>query len=65
MNMPKENSATDQTKKNKRYAFVQREGDDFTCIKLLSLKVSMKRVSYTSMVKLALVKMKILMVPYL
>ena len=34
MNMPKENSHTDQTK-NKKYAFVQKEGDDFTCIKLL------------------------------
>ena len=34
MNMPKENSPTDQTK-NKKYAFVQREGDDFSCIKLL------------------------------
>jgi len=32
--MPKENSPTDQTK-NKKYAFVQREDDDFTCIKLL------------------------------
>ena len=32
--MPKENSPTDQTK-NKKYAFVQREGDDFTSIKLL------------------------------
>ena len=32
--MPKENSPTDQTKNNK-YAFVQKEGDDFTCIKLL------------------------------
>ena len=32
--MPKENSHTDQTK-NKKYAFVQKEGDDFTCIKLL------------------------------
>ena len=32
--MPKENSHTDQTK-NKKYAFVQREGDDFSCIKLL------------------------------
>ena len=32
--MPKENSPTDQTK-NKKYAFVQREGDDFSCIKLL------------------------------
>ena len=35
--MPKENSHTDQTK-NKKYAFVQREGDDFTCIKLLEGK---------------------------
>ena len=32
--MPKENSPTDQTK-NKKYAFVQKEGDDFSCIKLL------------------------------
>ena len=32
--MPKENLPTDQTK-NKKYAFVQREGDDFTSIKLL------------------------------
>ena len=37
MNTPKENSHTDQTK-NKKYAFVQREGDDFTCIKLLQGK---------------------------
>ena len=37
--MPKENSATDQTKKpTKRYAFVQREGDDFTCIKIIDGK---------------------------
>jgi len=42
--MPKENLPTDQTKKNpkknqnqNRYAFVQKEGDDFTCIKLLQL----------------------------
>ena len=35
--MPKENLPTDQTKNNK-YAFVQREGDDFTCIKLLQGK---------------------------
>ena len=35
--MPKENSVTDQTK-NRKYAFVQREGDDFTCIKLLEGK---------------------------
>ena len=34
MNMPKENSLTDQTK-NKRYIFAQRQGDDFSCIKLL------------------------------
>lgn len=41
--MPKENLPTDQTKKNpkknqnqsNKYAFVQKEGDDFTCIKLL------------------------------
>jgi hypothetical protein len=41
--MPKENLPTDQTKKNpkknqnqsSKYAFVQKEGDDFTCIKLL------------------------------
>ena len=32
--MPKENSPTDQTK-NKKYAFVQKDGDDFSCIKLL------------------------------
>ena len=32
--MPKENSPTDQTK-NKRYAFAQRQGDDFSCIKIL------------------------------
>ena len=35
--MPKENLPTDQTK-NSKYAFVQREGDDFTCIKLLQGK---------------------------
>ena len=34
MNTPKENSPTDQTK-NKKYAFVQKDGDDFSCIKLL------------------------------
>ena len=34
MNMLKRNSPTDQTK-NKKYAFVQREGDDFSCIRLL------------------------------
>ena len=37
MNMLKRNSPTDQTK-NKKYAFVQREGDDFSCIKLLEGK---------------------------
>jgi hypothetical protein len=36
--MPKENSVTDQTKKNSKYAFVQRDGDDFSCIKLLQGK---------------------------
>ena len=35
--MPKENSHTDQTK-NKKYAFVQREGDDLSCVKLLEGK---------------------------
>jgi len=34
MNTPKENSPTDKTK-NKRYAFAQRQGDDFSCIKIL------------------------------
>ena len=34
MNMPNKNSVTDQTK-NKRYAFAQRNGDDFSCVKLL------------------------------
>ena len=38
MNMPKENSATDQTKKNKPYVFAQREGDDFACIKIVEGK---------------------------
>jgi len=37
MNMPNKNSHTEQTK-NKRYAFAQREGDDFSCVKLLSGK---------------------------
>jgi len=39
MKSQNENSATDQTKKNqtetKRYAFAQKQGDDFSCIKLL------------------------------
>ena len=34
MSMPKRNSVTDQTK-NKRYVFAQRQGDDFSCVKLL------------------------------
>ena len=35
--MPKENLPTDPKKPNNQnnYAFVQKEGDDFTCIKLL------------------------------
>ena len=33
MNMPKENLHTDKTK-NKRYVFAQKQGDDFSCIKL-------------------------------
>ena len=32
--MPEKNSPTDQTK-NKRYAFAQRQGDDFSCIKIM------------------------------
>ena len=37
MKSQNENSATDQKKKqkNKRYAFAQREGDDFSCIKIM------------------------------
>ena len=37
MNTPEKNSPTDQKKnqKNKRYAFAQREGDDFSCVRLL------------------------------
>ena len=35
MNTQNKNSPTDKTK-NKPYTFVQKEGDDFTCIKLLS-----------------------------
>jgi len=37
MKQQKENSSTDQTKKTpiKRYAFAQKEGDDFSCVKLL------------------------------
>ena len=33
MNMPKENSPTDK-KKNRRYAFAQKEGEEFSCIKI-------------------------------
>ena len=36
MNTPNKNSPTDKT--NKKYTFVQKEGDDFTCIKLLEGK---------------------------
>jgi len=36
MNKQNENSNTDQTKKpTKRYVFAQKQGDDFSCIKLL------------------------------
>jgi len=36
MKSQKENSVTDQTKQeNKRYAFVQKKGDDYSCVKLL------------------------------
>ena len=36
MKQQKENSNTDQTKKpTKRYIFAQKQGDDFSCIKLL------------------------------
>ena len=39
MNKQNENSNTDQTKKtSKRYVFAQKDGDDFTCIKLLEGK---------------------------
>jgi hypothetical protein len=34
MKQQKENSNTDQTK-TKRYAFAQKEGDDFSCVKIL------------------------------
>ena len=37
MNIQKENSHTAKTK-NKKYTFVQKEGDDFSCIKLLAEK---------------------------
>jgi hypothetical protein len=32
--MPKENLVTDQTK-NKKYTFAQRDGDDFSCVKII------------------------------
>ncbi len=36
MNKQNENSNTDQTKKpTKRYIFAQKQGDDFSCVKLL------------------------------
>ena len=36
MNKQNENSNTDQTKqKTKRYAFAQRKGEDFSCIKIM------------------------------
>ena len=36
MNKHNENSNTDQTKtQGKRYAFAQRQGDDFSCIKIM------------------------------
>jgi hypothetical protein len=39
MKSQNENSATDQTKnKSKKYTFVQKDGDDYTCIKLLQGK---------------------------
>jgi hypothetical protein len=36
--MLEKNSATDQTNNKKRYVFVQKEGDDFTCIKIVEGK---------------------------
>ena len=36
MKSQNENSSTDQKKtNNKRYAFAQRQGDDFSCIKIM------------------------------
>lgn len=32
--MPNENLVTDQTK-NKKYTFAQRDGDDFSCVKII------------------------------
>jgi len=45
--MPKENSATDQTK-NKRYVFAQRQGDNFSCIKLTEGPFSEIIYTYTN-----------------
>ena len=59
MNTPKENSPTDQTK-NKRYAFAQRQGDDFSCIKIMD-RVNMKAL-YTNTTMLNYLKQKMLMV---
>jgi len=44
MNTQNENSVTDQTK-NKKYVFVQRDGDDFSCIKIT--EGTYKNVIYT------------------
>ena len=38
MKSQNENSVTDQTKNKKKYAYVQKDGDDFSCIKLLQGK---------------------------
>jgi hypothetical protein len=38
MKSQNENSVTDQTKNKKKYAYVQKDGDDFSCIKLLEGK---------------------------
>ena len=45
--MPKENLVTDQTK-NKRYVFAQKEGDDFSCIKLTEGPFSEIIYTYTN-----------------
>ena len=34
MNTQNKNSPTDKTKKSKRYAFAQKEGEEFSCIKI-------------------------------
>tara|TARA_Y100001938_G_C7772567_1_gene273965 strand:- start:175 stop:510 length:336 start_codon:yes stop_codon:yes gene_type:complete len=38
MNTQNKNSPTDKTKKPKRYAFAQKEGDKYSCVKLLEGK---------------------------